>query len=132
MNISLFKGWNYLRDSKFSVEFYDKNDGTRPAKEFIIGLLPKMRAKMLRVIDILETNGSELREPYSKHLDDGIFELRAQVGSDISRVLYFFFIGKKAILTHGFIKKTPKTPPSEIDRAKNYRAEYLSRKEKHK
>jgi len=35
---------------------------------------------------------NQLREPYSKHLDDGIFELRAKVGSDISRVMYFFVI----------------------------------------
>ena len=78
---------------------------------------------------MLETNGADLREPYSKYLNEGIFELRAQVGSDISRVLYFFMVGKKAILTHGFVKKTQKTPPSEIDRAKKYKDEYLSRKE---
>ena len=38
--------------------------------------------------------------------EDGIFELRAQVGNNISRVMYFFFDGGNAILTHGFIKKT--------------------------
>jgi len=118
-----------LQNSDFDVKFYDKADGTKPAKDFVLELPPKMRAKVLRVIDMLETNGSDLREPYSKHLSGGIFELRAQVGSDISRVLYFFMIGKKAILTHGFIKKTQKTPPSEIDRAKQYRDEYLNRKE---
>ena len=51
------------------------------------------------------------------------------LSSDISRVLYFFVIGKKAILTNGFIKKTQKTPPGEIEKAKAYRKEYLSRKE---
>lgn len=88
-----------------------------------------MKAKVFRVIDMLEANGIYLREPYSKCLDDGIFELRAQVGSDISRVLYFFMVGKKVVLTHGFVKKTQKTPSSEIDRAKKYRDDYLSRKE---
>jgi phage-related protein len=94
-----------------------------------MGLPPKMRTKVFRLIDMLEGNGTNLREPYSKHLEDGIFELRGQIGSDISRVLYFFMIGKKAILTHGFVKKTQKTPSSEIKRAKEYRTEYLSRKE---
>lgn len=56
-------------------------------------------------------------------------ELRAKVGSDISRVMYFFVIGKKAVLTNGFIKKTQKTPKEEIERAKRYRADFLSRKE---
>ena len=116
-----------MQSSEFEIRFYDKTDGTKPAKDFILELTPKMRTKVLRIINMLETNGSELREPYSKHLVDGIFELRAQVGSDISRVLYFFIVGRKAVLTHGFIKKSQKTPPSEIDRAKKCRAEYLSR-----
>ena len=119
-----------MQNLKFEVDFYDLADGTKPAKHFIEELPPKMMAKVLRAVNMLRINGSELREPYSKHLDDGIFEIRAKVGSDISRVLYFFMIGKKAVLTHGFIKKTQKTPPSEINLAKKYRAEYLSRKEK--
>jgi phage-related protein len=119
-----------LQNLKFDVDFYDLADGTKPAETFIESLPPKMMAKVLRAVHMLRINGSELREPYSKHLDDGIFEIRAKVGSDISRVLYFFMVGKKAILTHGFIKKTQKTPPSEISLAKKYRAEYLSRKEK--
>ena len=114
---------------KFDVDFYDLADGTKPAEEFIEGLPPKMMAKVLRSVHMLRLNGSELREPYSKHLDDGIFEVRAKVGTDISRVLYFFMVGRKAILTHGFVKKTQKTPPPEIERAKKYRSEYLSREE---
>ncbi len=81
---------------------------------------------MLRTIFLLKENGSDLREPYSKYLGDGIFELRAKVSTDITRVLYFFVSGRKAILTHGFIKKTQKTPPSEISRAKRYRTNYLN------
>lgn len=115
--------------TKFDVNFYDLADGTKPAEAFIEGLPPKMMAKVLRSVHMLRLNGSELREPYSKHLEDGIFEVRAKVGTDISRVLYFFMVGRKAILTHGFVKKTQKTPPPEIERAKKYRAEYLSREE---
>ena len=78
---------------------------------------------------MLEIGGTDLREPHSKHLDDGIFELRAKVGSNITRVLYFFVVKRGIILTHGFIKKTDKTPPEEIKKAKQYRQEYLSREE---
>ena len=63
-------------------------------------------------------------------LNEGILELRAKVDSDISRVLYFFIVGKKVVLTNGFIKKTKKTTKEELERAKQYRAEYLSRKER--
>jgi len=41
--------------------------------------------------------------------------------------LYFFFIGRKIIVTNGFIKKTQKTPIAEIERAKAYRDEYKQR-----
>lgn len=98
-----------------------------PAAEFIEMLDAKMRAKTLRTLQLLEYNGNELREPYSKALEDGIFELRTKSGSDISRVLYFFYIGRKIIVTNGFIKKTQKTPASQIALAKKYRDDYLLR-----
>jgi phage-related protein len=116
-----------MNAKEYKALFYDLPNGTEPAKDFIKTLDDKMYAKMLRTINILEDGGTMVREPYSKHLDDGIFEVRAKIGSDISRVLYFFFAGKKIILTHGFIKKTQKTPSAEIKLAKKYRAEYLNR-----
>ena len=114
---------------KYKIFFYDLPDGSEPVKEFLDSLDVKMRAKMLWTIQLLEVNGIELCEPYSKALEDGISELRAKVGSDISRVLYFFVVGHKVILTNGFIKKSTKTPSGEKEKAKRYRAEYLSRKE---
>ncbi len=112
---------------KFAVEFYTKDNGDKPAKDFILSLDKKMRAKILGIIDILEENGNELREPYSKYLEDGIFELRGKVGNDISRILYFFYYGNRIVLTNGFIKKTQKTPMQEIKLAKMYRSQFLER-----
>ena len=57
----------------------------------------------------------------------GIFELRAKVGTDISRVLYFFYYEGRIVLTHGFIKKTQRTPAGEIEEAKKYRRHYIER-----
>ena len=115
---------------EFKVRFYKKDDGTEPAKDFLDTLDAKMFAKMVRSIEIVRIEGVSAREPYSKYLNDGIFEVRAKVGSDISRVLYFFFINKQIILTHGFTKKTQKTPPSEINKAKKYRADFTKREKK--
>lgn len=112
---------------RFEVEYFEKEDGTYPAEEFILSQDVKIRAKLFRLLELLEEKGNTLREPYSKSLDDGIFEIRAKQGSNITRVLYFFYIGNKIILTNGFIKKSQKTPPSEIDLAKKYRAEYEKR-----
>ena len=100
---------------KFEIIFYEKEDGTEPAKEFIKRLDKKMQAKMLRTIEMLQNNGYELREPYSKSISEGILELRAKVGSDISRVMYFFVIGKTAVLTNGFIKKHRKLQKKNLN-----------------
>lgn len=87
----------------YQAIFYQKDDGSEPAKEFILSVDKKMRAKILKTISMLQNNGTELRMPYSEYLEDGIFEIRAKVGTDISRVLYFFVVGHKIILTNGFI-----------------------------
>ena len=109
------------------VEFYTKENGEVPVQEFLDTLDEKMSAKVLRTIKMLEKSGTTLREPYFKHISNSIFELRAQVGTNISRVLYFFIVNGRAVLTHGFIKKTQQTPQSEIDKAKRYREDYLRR-----
>ena len=76
---------------------------------------------------MLEDYGPGLKQPYSKHLEDGIFELRVKFSSDITRTLYFFAKGKRIILTNGFVKKTQKTPKKEIDLAKKRKVDYLER-----
>lgn len=71
-----------------------------------------------------------MREPLVKPVENGIFELRTQSGNNIARVFYFFFVGKKIILTNGFIKKTQKTPRKYIELALAYKADYIQRGEK--
>ena len=115
---------------RFTIEFYEKENGDIPVEEFLLSLNVKMRAKLVGIMKILQEKGNSLREPYSKYLDDGIFELRGKVGSDISRVLYFFYYDGKIILTNGFVKKTQKTPKVEIERAKTYRDDYIERCDK--
>lgn len=114
----------------YDVDFYHKENGDCPVDDFLESLDTKMRAKVLGAVALLEANGPQLREPYSKFIGDGIFEIRAKQSSNITRVPYFFYIGKRIVLTNGFIKKTQKTPPEEIALAKKYRADYLERKEK--
>lgn len=113
----------------FSVEYFVKDDGTAPAEEFILAQDTKMRAKMFRLLTLLEANGNKLREPYSKALEDGLYEIRAIQGNNITRVLYFFFVGRRIILTNGFVKKTDKTPESVKDLAREYRAAFLQKEE---
>ena len=110
-----------------NVTFYQKEDGSEPAKEFLLSLEPNMRAKVARTVDQLRAKGHNLRAPASKSLGDGIFELRTILGNNTTRILYFFFIGNTAVLTNGFAKKTQKTPLHELERAKRYRDDYKRR-----
>ncbi len=115
----------------FEIIFYEVSDEDKPVEYFLDSLEPKMRAKLVGILQILQEKGNELREPYTKHLADGIFEVRAKVGSNITRTLFFFMVGKKIVLTNGFVKKSQKTPPREIEIAKERRADYLERIDVH-
>ena len=50
----------------YIVEYYEKEDGSRPAEEFILAQNAKMRAKIFTMLEFLESKGPELREPYWK------------------------------------------------------------------
>ena len=110
--------------TKFEVVLYEKANGECPVEEFITSLDMKMQAKMIGLLELLEEKGNQLREPYSKSIDDGIFELRCKVGNNITRILYFFYYEGKIILTNGFVKKTQKTPAEEIKLAKERRSDF--------
>lgn len=116
---------------KFNLNFFVKTDGRCPVIDFLDSLDLKMRAKTLRMIMLLEQNGNDLKEPYSKFLGDGIYELRVKQGTNIVRILCFFMVGRRIIVTNGFVKKTQKTPRDEIELPKRYRREYMCREEKH-
>jgi len=53
--------------------------------------------------------------------------LRIQFANDITRIFYFFYVGRKIVLTNGFVKKTLKTPKTEIQLAIKYKKDYERR-----
>lgn len=108
----------------FELEFYKLQGGVKPVEQFILELTPKMQVKALDTLEILQNSGNKRREPYSKPIKDGIFDLRIQFANDISRIFYFFYAGEKIVLTNGFVKKTNKTPQREINRALKYKEDY--------
>lgn len=112
----------------FQVEFYETANGDIPVEVFLESLPVDLKAKAARSLLILQQEGNRLREPYSKPIQDGLFELRVKFATDIARVFYFFFVGQKIIVTSGFVKKTPKTPQKEIDKALAYKREYEGRR----
>ena len=118
----------------YTVEFYENAKGESDVWDFLEELRIKAETnKDARIqykqislyIQLLQDNGTRLPDNITKHIDDGIWELRP--GSN--RVLYFFFKNNTFVLLHHFRKKTQKTPRPEIDKAKTERADFLSREE---
>ncbi len=99
---------------KVKVEFFVLPDGTVPVQNYLESLDSKQKAKTARVINQLSELGTELRMPNSEPLSDGLFQLRTHFRNDQIRIIYFFVVNSKAVLTNAFTKKTRKTPKKEI------------------
>lgn len=56
-----------------------------------------------------------MREPYVKHLEAKLWEMRLKGRDGIARSLYVTAKGKRVVVVHSFVKKTQKTPRREID-----------------
>lgn len=112
---------------EFEVVFYQKVGGAVPMNEFLGSLELKLRVKADHDIHALREQASMLREPHSKSMGKGLFELRIRQGNDIVRAFYFFFVGRTIVVTNGFVKKTQKTPRRELMRALAYKADWEER-----
>lgn len=118
----------------YEIEFYETEDGKCPIWDFLEALrLKALTNKDARIqhkqaslyIELLQQNGTHMNAEITKHLDDGIWELRP--GNN--RVFYFFYQNNTYVLLHQFRKKSQKTPKREIEKAKTERNDYLRRKE---
>ena len=118
----------------YEIEFYETEDGKCPIWDFLEALRLKAPTnKDARIqhkqaslyIELLQQNGTHMNAEITKHLDDGIWELRP--GNN--RVFYFFYQNDTYVLLHQFRKKSQITPKREIEKAKIERNDYLRRKE---
>ena len=101
---------------------YTKEDGTTPFLDFLVTLPAKDRAKLLATIKKIEEHGltEAARQQWVKHLEGAIWEIRSQFANNIQRACYFHAERDHYIITHGFTKKTQKTPRSEIQKAQTF------------
>ena len=97
--------------------------------DFIKSLNESEAKKVYYVIDLIKCR-ERISEKFVKHLEDGIYELRAEHGGNVFRVFFIFDEGNIILLFNGFRKKTQKTPRQEIDLAKRLRKEYYDEKRK--
>ncbi len=103
---------------EYKVKFFsDPVTGKIPVRQYLDNLSDKERAKVLKYIEFLRQYKGVLDEPYTKHIRDKIRELRIDFSTNRHRIFFFTFVGKNIILLHAFLKKTSKTPGSEISKA---------------
>ena len=103
---------------------FAKVDDKVPMIDFLDSLNVRERAKVFASIEkLIELKNADLnpKENLSKHLTDGIFEMRVSFENRIARALFFYQADHKIIFSHGFVKKTQKTPVSEIQRTMTIR-----------
>ena len=75
-----------------------------------------IKAKFFRIVNLIKANGLEcVHEPYVKHLEDKLWEMRMKGKDTIARAIYVTAVGKRVIVVRVFKKKTQKTPRREIE-----------------
>lgn len=104
---------------KINVDYLEE------ALSYIDNMPEKARKKLLHNISLVSLGVIDDRL-FKKLSDSGIWELRAEYGSNEYRLLSFWDTTRSSLIvvTHGFNKKTRKTPPREITHAEKLRDEY--------
>lgn len=82
-----------------------------------LNALPRdLRAKFLRIAQLIQSRGLEqVREPYVRHVEGKLWEMRLRGRDRIARALYITATGRRVVVVRVFVKKTQKTPRREID-----------------
>ena len=115
-----------------TITFYRTADGKCPVQDFLDALPGKAVQKVTWVLRLLEELNL-IPAAYFKKLagTEEIWECRVNFGSNTYRLFCFFAGHSVVVLTHGFQKKSQKTPKAEIEKAEAYRREFLERSGKH-
>ncbi len=107
---------------QWRIEEYRVGDRS-PILEFLRGLSGRDSEEAEALLLLLMRRGNQVREPRSKALGEGLFELRGRR----VRLFYMFLPGRRVMLLDGVIKKTDKIPVSVLTRLKQYQREVLRR-----
>jgi phage-related protein len=94
---------------------------------FMEMLTDKERHKIQYGLDLLKSQ-DKVSAKFTKHVRDGLYELRTEYNGNIYRVFFIFDAGQIVVLFNGFQKKTGKTPKGEIEKALTIKNEYYADK----
>ncbi len=113
---------------EFTVEFYETRNGRAPVREFLDELRQSDPGDFAAVLAGLARlrNRQYHREPLTKSLGDGLFELR-HIGKLNTRVLWFFMKGRRIVAVHGIRNKGQAIPSRDLDTARERMREWRER-----
>ncbi len=104
------------KDSKFAnmafdwtIVYYNER-----VKRDVLAYPAGILADYLRLLDLMQEFGADLRMPYSRAMGNGLFELRPKGREGIGRVFYCTHVGRQVVVLHAFVKKTQETPQHEL------------------
>jgi phage-related protein len=122
-------GSKHLETSRWRVVFYEDHAGCKPVKDFLDALPTPDRVSVTRNMKLLEEFGLDVGAPIVRPVSDRrkLWELRIKATSGAIRIFYFAHTSQCFVMLHGFIKKSRKTPPRELDIAENRMHDILNR-----
>jgi phage-related protein len=108
---------------QWAIEYY----GNR-VEDFIFEELPDgLLARYIHLSKRMLEYGPNLKEPHTKAIGDGLFEMRLKSTEGIARVMYCTAVGMRIVMLHGFVKKSLQTPPKELEIARRRMKEVKKR-----
>ncbi|OGV46923.1 MAG: hypothetical protein A3F46_01975 [Legionellales bacterium RIFCSPHIGHO2_12_FULL_42_9] len=102
----------------WTVEFFNVS-----VENEILDMPPKIQARMIKLLELIEKHGANLGSPHTAPMGDGLFEVRAKAKEGIGRSLYCYMKGRHIVVLHAFVKKSTKTPKQDLDLAKKRKGE---------
>ena len=93
-------------------------DFYRGVEDMIVEMPPRIQARMIRLLELMEEHGANLGAPHTMPVGDGLFEIRAKAKEGIGRALFCYMKGNHVYMLHAFVKKSQKTPKKDLDLAK--------------
>lgn len=106
----------------WEIETYKTLSGQEVVEEFIYKMQPPTKAKLTRLLELLEHFGPELSMPHTRAMGGGLYELRVR-GKQEVRIFYIFVKGSTIYLLHAFQKKSQETPKKELELARRRQTE---------
>lgn len=116
----------------FEIEIYEDAKGNSPISDYLESLNEKAKTsknerirlkKITEYLELVKHHGTRIGFPVTKHIEGKIWELRPTN----DRILFAHWNENTFILLHHFVKKTKKTPKSEIEKAKRNLKDFWER-----